>query len=229
MAAGGTLTLRTRRLEQPWAEIVVEDTGVGMPPGVLKKAMEPFFTTKPPGKGTGLGLAMVFNAARAHGGSLTLTSQEGRGTQARLRLPCLAAGATPSADPETVTSDRKGMRILMVDDDDLLRAAVPDMLQALGHQVEAVDGGKAALAFLGRRAIPDLVILDMNMPDMTGMETLQRIRIRHPSLPVLFATGYLDPALEAAIEAIPHTMAITKPFSLKEIQSTLLRLKPVPQ
>ena len=221
MATGGTLTIRTRHREPAWVEVEVEDTGSGMAPEVLQKAMEPFFTTKAPGKGTGLGLAMVFNAARAHGGSLTLRSQPGEGTQARLRLPCLTTGSLANADPEALPVRQGGLRILMVDDDELLRAAVPSMLQVLGHRTEAVDGGRAALARLSQEAAPDLVILDMNMPDMTGMETLRQLRIEHPALPVLLATGYLDPGLESAIAAIPHTHAITKPFSLEEIQRSL--------
>ena len=221
MATGGTLTIRTRRVEKGFVQITVEDTGVGMAPEILKKAMEPFFTTKAPGKGTGLGLAMVFNAARAHGGTLTLQSQEGRGTQVLLRLPCLTTGALPSLDPEAAPAQKTGLNILMVDDDELLRAAIPNMLQVLGHRVEAVDGGKTALACLERGPVPDLVILDMNMPEMTGMETLSRIRVGHPALPVLLATGYLDPGLQAAIEAAPRTMAITKPFSLEEIRRKL--------
>ena len=221
MPDGGTLTIRTRRLAGAMVQVAVEDTGEGMPPEVLQKAMEPFFTTKPQGKGTGLGLAMVFSTARAHGGALTLDSQAGRGTQARMTLPCRAPEVPGPASAEPGASPAGARDILLVDDDELLRAAVPGLLGALGHRVETVDGGQAALDRLAQGANPDLVILDMNMPGMTGLETLRHIRARTAELPVLFATGFLEPAAQAVLDSDPHTSAITKPFTLAELRDKI--------
>jgi len=111
-----------------------------------------------------------------------------------------------------------GLTLLLVDDDDLLRKAMAHMLQLLGHSVRAEDGGRAALAALERPPLPELVMLDVNMPDMNGLETLSEMRRRHPRLPVLLATGYLEPEAEAVVEADPYTWCITKPFMLDEVQ-----------
>jgi CheY-like chemotaxis protein len=223
MPGGGTLTIRTRRLPGALVELAVEDTGEGMAPEVLKMAMEPFFTTKPQGKGTGLGLATAFNTVRAHGGVLTLHSAEGQGTRVLMRLPCIVTGATSADIPDALPAPRS-LNILLVDDDELLRASVPSLLGMLGHRVEAVDGGRSAMDRLIGGGLWDLVILDMNMPEMSGLETLRQIRALWPRLPVLLATGFLGSDGEAAVAADPYTFAITKPFSLDEIQQKLAHM-----
>ncbi|WP_306601463.1 CheR family methyltransferase [Geothrix sp. 21YS21S-2] len=222
MAPGGTLTLRTRRPAEGLVEVWVEDTGEGMPQEVVKKAMEPFFTTKPSGKGTGLGLSMVLNAALAHGGTLALQSEPGKGTRAILQFPEAAACQGPAA-PETAPPVPP-LAILMVDDDELLRASVPTMLRMLGHHVETVDGGAAALAWLDAGGRADLVLLDMNMPGMGGLEALRGIRARNAALPVLLATGYLDPDLEEGLAEDPLVRVLGKPFTLVGIQRKFLEL-----
>ena len=222
MPEGGTLSIRTQPLPDGFVELSVEDTGVGMSPEVRAHAMDPFFTTKPLGKGTGLGLSMVFNTARTHGGTLTLRSQEGVGTQVLLRLPGFPAPLDipdASADP---ASGSRPMSILLVDDDELLRSAVPAMLEHLGHAVEAVDSGRAALARLGQGFNPDCMILDMNMPDMNGLETLRHLRSAGHSLPVLIASGFLGPQETEAIKGDHNVIAIAKPFSMEEIKEKLM-------
>ena len=218
MPEGGTLGIRTRLLDNGSVQLIVEDTGSGMAPEVVKRAMEPFFTTKPPGKGTGLGLAMVFNTVKAHGGDVAIESEEGKGTRILLTLPVLAAEPqeVPAEGPLPVLAS--AMRILVVDDDELIRSTVPLMLRVMGHQVEAVDGGRAALDQLSKGDLPDLVILDLNMPDLTGTETLKHIRSRFRDLPVLLATGFVEGDVERLVEADARTMIIGKPFSFEEIQ-----------
>jgi PAS domain S-box-containing protein len=217
MPDGGTLTIRTRRLAGAKVQIAVEDTGEGMTPQVLKQAMDPFFTTKPFGRGTGLGLSTVFNTARSHGGAFALHSEPGRGTRAVLTLPAGASRPAP-APPEAPPPVKGSWRILVVDDDELLRAAIPAMLQVLGHRAEALEGGRAALARVDRDGSPDLVILDINMPGMNGLETLRHLRERDPRLPVLLATGFLDREVEAAVQTDPCTLAMTKPFSMEDMR-----------
>jgi PAS domain S-box-containing protein len=218
MPDGGSLGIRTLRLGQDLVQIVVEDTGQGMPPEVVTRAMEPFYTTKPVGKGTGLGLSMAFNTAQAHGGTLVIHSEVGKGTQILMTLPI--SGTEPGLETvgDTPVPVRSALTILLVDDDELIRSTVPLMLRVLGHQVAAVDGGRAALDFLSRGTVPDLVVLDVNMPDMTGPETLKHIRSRFHDLPVLLATGYVDPGVVHLVEADPNALIIAKPFSFDEIQ-----------
>jgi len=190
---------------------------------VLRRALEPFYTTKPLGQGTGLGLSLAFSTAQAHGGSLSLSSEAGRGTQVLLRLPALEEGAAPPPAAEPRPAVPEGRELLLVDDEELIRATVPRLLHLRGHRVAAVDSGEAALARLGQGLVPDVMILDLNMPDLGGLETLRRLRATHPRLPVLLASGFLDAATEAAVVADPHLLAITKPFSLDEIQDMLGR------
>jgi len=218
MPDGGFLGIRTRRVDNASVQIIVEDTGHGMPPEVVERAMEPFYTTKPVGKGTGLGLSQVFNTAKDHGGSLQINSQGGKGTQVLLTLPVLEDGTMENVVGKEAAQLAPTLRILLVDDDELIRATVPLMLRVMGHRVEAVDGGRPALEYLSRQSPPDLVILDMNMPDLTGLEVLGLLRIRFPDLPVLISTGYLEADAERLLAADPHTRVINKPFAFEEIK-----------
>ncbi|WP_306600981.1 response regulator [Geothrix sp. 21YS21S-2] len=113
------------------------------------------------------------------------------------------------------------MNILLVDDDDLILASVPSLLGILGHHVESVDRGAKALALLEASPEPDLVIMDVTMPDMGGVETLKRLRVLKPNLPVLLATGNVDAAVEEALRGDPHTRVIPKPFTLGQIRTVL--------
>jgi CheY-like chemotaxis protein len=219
---GGLLKIGTRIQDGAFVEILVEDNGAGMAPEVLDRAIEPFFTTKPTGKGTGLGLSQVFNTARAHGGYLRLESELGKGTRAIIGLPCRpveSAGVPSEASMAAV----KALKILLVDDEDLVRSTMPMMLGFVGHQVTPVAGGQEALDYLADHEVPDLILLDMNMPGMTGMETWTEIRKRFKDLPILVATGFLEDRVSVALAADPRAAAIAKPYSLREFQSALAR------
>ena len=217
MPRGGALTLRTRREADATVALSVTDTGEGMPPEVLQRAMEPFFTTKAFGKGTGLGLSMAYGTAKAHGGTVTLQSKVGQGTTVTLHLPAVAdAVAKPAPAPAALVKGRP-LSILLVDDDDLIRASVAPMLECLGHRVVAAASGREALDRLAAEPLPDLMILDLNMPEMGGAETLERLRATWPALPVLIATGFLDAETQARIEPDPQTSTIAKPFSLADL------------
>ena len=114
------------------------------------------------------------------------------------------------------------MNILLVDDDDLILASVPSLLQILGHHVDAVDRGAKALAFLEAGPDPDLVIMDVTMPDMGGVETLEHLRASKPLLPVLLSTGNVDASVEEVLARDPHTRVISKPFTLSQIRTMVL-------
>jgi PAS domain S-box-containing protein len=223
MPEGGNLALHTRALPDGWIELTLTDTGKGMPSEVLARAMEPFFTTKAVGKGTGLGLALAYATVKAHGGSMTLQSEVGRGTTVLVRLP--AAKAPVANGPAALRMEPVGaLRILQVDDDDLILASIPLLLELQGHTVTTATGGQEALDQLGGGLAVDLVILDLNMPGMNGLETLHRLRALRPGLPVLLATGYLDPGTEAELRRFGHALSIAKPFSMQELNGMLKRL-----
>lgn len=226
MPGGGVLTLRTRALEG-WAAVTVEDTGEGMPPEVLARATDPFFTTKPVGKGTGLGLATVRGVVEAHGGRLDLESEVGRGTRITLCLPPLGveSGATPGSDSSEGEAPKiQGRRILLVDDDDLVRTALATLLAEGGHQVEVAADGAAAERRVAGGPVPELVVLDLNMQGLDGPQTFGRLRTLAPDLPVLIVSGFLEalPADFAMDHARVRTLA--KPFTLAQFQECLREL-----
>lgn len=227
MPGGGSLHISTRETAQGGLELRVKDTGEGMEPEVLAKAMEPFFTTKPRGKGTGLGLAMVYGTMKAHEGSFELMSQPGQGTEAILRFPASRverAAPAPSVLQAPAAAPQAPLKILLVDDDELIRDSVGPMLEMLGHAVTTAPEGLRALRLLEGGLPADLVILDMNMPGMSGAEALPKILNLRPGLPVLMATGYSDQEIAPLLAGNPGVSSLRKPFSMKEIRAKIAEL-----
>jgi len=226
MPENGTLTLRTRNVDNDWIEVVVEDNGTGMPKEVLEKAMEPFYTTKETGKGTGLGLSMVFSTVKAHRGQMAIESEPGQGTRVRLRFPAYeqetpVQAAAPAAAEVTLPS-RGPLKVLLVDDEELVQSAVQAILEVLGHTtVTTAQSGEEALATMAAGFAPDLVILDMNMPGLGGIGTLPRLRVLRPEVPVLLATGRVDQTALTLASAHPGVTLLSKPFGLRELQKHL--------
>jgi len=205
-----------------YVRIAVSDSGEGMSQEVMGRVFEPFFTTKEVGKGTGLGLSQVYGMAQQSGGAADIRSEEGTGTTVEIWLRA-AHGVDEGADvAATLRTARPhaGARILVVEDDDAVRASVADSLQALGHQVTQAASGAAALEQLERER-PDLMITDYLMPGMTGAELMQRTRRRFPQLPMIIATGYAD--MKAIEEVIGDDMLLRKPFQLAELASSVER------
>lgn len=228
MDGGGALAVRTCRLSDGGFRLSVRDTGPGMSPEVRNKALEPFFTTKPLGQGTGLGLSMAFGTMQAHEGTLELVSAPGEGTEVRLIFPASreVTAAPPLAQEAGPACAPSAWRILLVDDDELIRESVGPMLEMLGHQVRTAPGGEEALQFLATGPVLDLVILDMNMPGMNGAQTLERILALRPEQVVLMATGYSDQDLGDLLAGRPKVASIRKPFSLDEIGRKFSELRP---
>ena len=228
MPEGGALEIRTRARGGWGVEISIKDSGNGMSPEVLRRAAEPFFTTKPVGKGTGLGLAMVYGTVRAHKGTFEIRSQEGLGTEVILGFPRLAGPAGEGAAEASGPGDRaRGpLRILLVDDDELVRLSVAPMLTAIGHEVQTAESGLEALERVQAGLDADLVILDMNMPGLNGAQTLARVLALRPGLVVLMATGYSDESVAPLLKDYPNVHSLRKPFSLNEIRVKLAAIAP---
>ena len=175
-----------------YLKLSVADTGSGMSPEILKRAIEPFFSTKQVGKGTGLGLSMVHGLAVQLGGTLQLTSTVGKGTCATLVLPvATVAPETESPAPVAEKIKRRAV-ILFVDDDPLIAMSTTEMLEDLGHRVIGANSGQHALDILKSEQPLDLMVTDHMMPGMTGLELAAASREVRPSLPVLLATGYAE-------------------------------------
>lgn len=222
MPDGGTLILRTRNEGDGTVLLEVADSGNGMPRAVLAKALDPFYTTKPKGKGTGLGLPIVYGMVKAHGGRMEIHSEPDKGTQVRLHFPSCAplSPGAPVAEHQAAHA-QQSLTVLLIDDDELIQSAVGTLLAVLGHQTTAVSNGEAALAELGSGLQPDVVILDMNMPGLGGSGTLQGLRALCPALPVLLATGRADQAVTDLVLAYPNTTLLPKPFTLDALQTHL--------
>lgn len=223
MPNGGTLTIRAKNVDMEWVEIQVEDSGTGMPDHIIQKALDPFFTTKDPGKGTGLGLALVYNTMTSHGGRVELRSDQGVGTCVSLHFPT-TRNALPGSTDHCRTAIEKPhipKNILIVDDDDLIRHTIVCLVESLGHNAFHVSNGKLALTALKKDIRPDLVLLNMNMPVLNGARTLLILRETHPVLPVIISTGKVDQAVLDLREQIPNVTILAKPFSRLDLSTVI--------
>ncbi|MBN8606292.1 MAG: response regulator [Caulobacterales bacterium] len=214
MPDGGDITISTRpsAARPDCIELGVRDSGLGMPRDVAERAMEPFFTTKPAGKGTGLGLAQVFGAARQSGGSVEIESAPDRGTMVRLLLPRSEA-ATPApaqslAEPKP--SPAAGQRILVVDDEPGVLSFVASTLSEAGYAVTSAADPGEALHLLTTAPAHDLLLTDFSMPAMNGLELAERARMAHADLRVLIISGWAD--ADALEKSAARPRLLRKPF-----------------
>ncbi len=229
MPNGGTIRIRSMRRAgpdgaRPKVALSIEDDGEGMAPDVLRRAAEPFYTTKPSGSGTGLGLAQVHGIVEQSGGSLAIDSEPGRGTTVTIIL----AGGTmpPPVEPSSSHPGEEAVpfnrRILVCDDDDAVRDFVARTLQDAGYAVEAVADGRTAVEG-ARNWCPDLLIVDFAMPMMNGAEVASKVAKLHRAPAVLMITGYLD--TDAMGEAGAGVPILRKPFDgpalLAEVRRSL--------
>ncbi|MBX7079222.1 MAG: response regulator [Nannocystaceae bacterium] len=198
----------------------VSDNGVGMDEATREQAFDPFFTTKPRGTGTGLGLSMVYGVVKSHGGCIDIASSPGRGTTVTLGFP-LARELVPAVRVDAPRG--AGRRVLVVDDDDLVRRSMRRLLESQGFTVEDVDSGAAAIERVGNVGSPEIevVLLDVVMPKLDGLATLESLRTTHPRLGVLLYSGYPDRAPHQTLEVDPFTAFCTKPIERVKLLQTL--------
>lgn len=235
MPDGGRLTIGLTRESAAgddvppgeYLRLAVTDTGAGMDEETLKRAVEPFFSTKEIGKGTGLGLSMIHGLAEQLGGRFQLFSEPGQGTRAELWLPAasrLQAVASVTPQQPAARAEAAPATILYVDDDALVAMGTVDMLADLGHTVLEANSGVQALEMLRARPEVDLLITDHSMPGMTGVQLAKAAREFRPELPILLATGYAD-VTEAAELKLPR---LTKPFMQRQLATEIAKLLPEP-
>jgi len=206
-----------------YIRVSVTDTGEGMDEETLRRATEPFFTTKGIGKGTGLGLSMVHGFAEQSSGRLILHSAKDRGTTAELWLPVAKASQQPVVPAQAVAAKSvRPLTVLAVDDDALVLMNTVAMLEDLGHTVFEAYSGNEALEILRRQDSIDLVVTDQAMPKMTGTELAKVIRSEWPDIPVLLATGYADmgPRDEIGLRKL------TKPYLPRDLAAAILQMNP---
>jgi PAS domain S-box-containing protein len=233
MPRGGTMTISARcdQVEAASVDVLkpgryirlsVTDTGVGMDEEILKRAIEPFYSTKGIGKGTGLGLSMVHGLASQLGGALKLWSKPGEGTKIDLWLP-LSEEPLYLAEPLTTGTPigRAAATALLVDDEDAVRMTTADMLSDLGYEVEEASSGEMALRLLESGRSFDLVVTDHLMPGMTGAELAAVVQGRWVGVPVLIVSGY-----SGAHGISPDLPRLMKPFRQSELQAILAGMMP---
>ena len=229
MPDGGRLIISARRANAvdrhlpkgDYVQLSVTDTGSGMSEEVRMRAIEPFFTTKRVGQGTGLGLSQVYAVARESGGSMEIESETNRGTTIRLTLPMAPPNAVAAPAPSLPVPEQPqaassigAANILIVDDDKLVRRFMGESLRSLGYQVHEVGDGAEALILLDRHRF-DLLLADFAMPGMNGAEVAKAAQLKQPGLPVLIVSGYAD---SSAVEgALGSARQLRKPFDMAEL------------
>jgi PAS domain S-box-containing protein len=230
MPEGGTLAIEASDVELDrgdpelppgrYALIAVSDTGIGMPKEVLDRAFEPFFSTKEHGRGTGLGLSMVYGFIKQAGGAVRIESQAGVGTTVRVYLPCRPP-SEPAAEPvdaEGLPCAAAGHGVLVVEDDPSVRAITVARMAEYGCNVLEAEHGAAALEILTGDATVDLLFTDMVMPGgMSGLELARRAREIRPGIKVIFASGYAA-SFESGDALGP---VLQKPYSDEDLLSAL--------
>jgi signal transduction histidine kinase len=226
MPNGGRLTISTANVPRgetnkpdelaagDYVAVCVSDTGTGMSDEVLRKAFEPFFTTKAVGSGTGLGLSQVYGIARQTGGGVSIATKVGEGTKVTVYLPRTSARPIlhPSEAPGAPLR-RHDATILVVDDDPDVRGLAISCLETLGYRVFEAEGGRAAIDLVARDVSLDLVLIDIAMPEINGVEAIQAILKNRPTLPFLYMTGYVGPTkLDSSEQRV-----VKKPFTIAEL------------
>lgn len=206
-----------------YVRLSVTDTGLGMEPGILAHVAEPFFTTKDIGKGTGLGLPMVKGFAEQSGGGFGLTSTLGRGTTVTVWMPVAAARTRHAAREEATAAERAPLRILLVDDEPIVRETLAAQLEGMGHAVVATPSANAALAELDSAGPPDALVTDLTMPGMSGLSLIRRAQERFPGLPAILITGLPGETPAAPVEpgAGGRVATLRKPVIAARLASTL--------
>ncbi|WGJ15952.1 PAS domain S-box protein [Methylocapsa sp. D3K7] len=207
--------------------LAVTDTGSGMTPEVRQRAFEPFYTTKGPGLGSGLGLSMVYGFVKQSGGHVQLYSEPGHGTTVRLYLPQHAGAVRAEAERATasVGPESLGKTVLVVEDDPRVRRVSVRRLKELGYAVIEADSGPAALLVLDREEPIDVLFTDIVMPGgMTGLDLAQEARKRRPELKVLVTSGYAEPAVVKGSPLTADVDWLGKPYSINDLDAKLREL-----
>jgi PAS domain S-box-containing protein len=239
MPGGGKLTLETADavLDEAYAEsqtdvtpgaytmIAVSDTGAGIPAALIDHVFEPFFTTKGVGRGTGLGLSMVYGFVKQSNGHIKVYSEVGSGTTIKIYLPRAAAATAERPAPATVETIKGGSeRILVVEDDALVRNQVSAQLESLGYAIRTAPDAREALALLETSAAFDLLFTDVILPrGMTGRQLADEAVKRRPSLKVLYTSGYSENAVVHHGRLDPGVLLLAKPYRKEDLARMIRR------
>ncbi|WP_010543396.1 response regulator [Sphingomonas elodea] len=227
MPEGGVLTisaeLRSGKVAADlppgdYVALTVADTGTGMPPEVRARAVEPFFSTKGVGKGTGMGLSMAFGVMRQSGGTLLIDSEAGRGTAITLVLPLATVPPRRDVQDDAARDERislSTLKVALVDDDPQVRASLAETLHTAGAMVEEASDGAAGVALVQSKRF-DVLVVDFAMPELSGNEVAEQVAAIDAGLPVILITGFADSAKLDAMTS-PNVTVLRKPFESQEL------------
>jgi CheY-like chemotaxis protein len=204
-----------------YLRLTVRDTGQGIPPALLDRIFDPYFTTKEKGTGTGLGLAVVHGIVKSHDGAIAVESEPGKGTSFHVFLPMIEASSSTTRDAEE--APRGGSeRILLVDDEDTLVELGSMMLEGMGYKVSGQTSSVDALDLFKQEPDGfDLVITDLTMPQMTGLELARELLSIRPNLPIILCTGYSENLMPQRTRAMGVRELMTKPFLVRDLAKTI--------
>jgi signal transduction histidine kinase/ActR/RegA family two-component response regulator len=205
-----------------YVRISVSDTGHGIPASIMDRIFEPYFTTKAPGEGTGLGLSVVHGIVKSYNGDIKIYSEPGKGTSVNIYMPCIEADASirEKSVSEVISSGRE--RILLVDDEEYIIKMMKEMIERLGYRISAYTSSR--IAYDEFRMNPyeyDLVITDQTMPDMVGTELAKELMRIRPNIPVIICTGFSEILSEEKAKAIGIREYISKPVVKSEISKAI--------
>ncbi|HZP83249.1 MAG TPA: ATP-binding protein [Chthonomonadaceae bacterium] len=225
MPEGGTLTLSTRTHGPQQVEIEVADTGIGMPPEVVARVFDPFFTTRGV-EGTGLGLAVSWTIVQRHGGTIAVESKPGEGTRFFVRLPINAPeAATQSEQAAEIEPLAAQARLLVVDDEPFVASVLMSILSRHGYRVTVAHSAQEALTLLREKPTEyNMVLTDHGMPGMTGLQLVEEIKRVWPEMPVVLLTGWGENLLQMhSAETLPDVV-LAKPINQSDLLDALLRV-----
>ena len=231
MPKGGTLHVEVRRArlgeaDRPlhaWVEpgsyvsVAVSDTGTGMTAATLARVFEPFYTTKPQGIGTGLGMSMVYGLVKQHRGFVHLYSETGQGTTAKVYFPAVYR-RMPALDATEENLPGGTEAILLVEDDPVMRSVAQGLLEKVGYRVlSAVDGEQGLATYRAHRAELQLVLTDIIMPKLSGFQLYEAVRRDSAAMKVLFTSGFPAPNYRKSVGLDAHVAFVTKPWTASEL------------
>ena len=233
---GGTITVQSKQkhLEEDttatpeirkglYVAVSITDTGIGMDKKTQQHIFEPFFTTKDIGKGTGLGLSVVYGVVNSHNGFITVQSELDHGSEFTMYFPLLAAAENFHRQEQPSKLERGTERVLVIDDEKDVGEIISGMLDSLGYQVTHVDSGQKAIDLYRKKKRFDVVILDLNMPKMSGKVTFVKLKKIDPNVRVVISTGYGDRVIDASLGKAAGDTFLQKPYQIEEI-SKIIRI-----
>lgn len=234
MPDGGTITVQSQKkhieedtpgaveiLKGDYIAVSVIDTGIGMDKDIQQHIFEPFFTTKDRGKGTGLGLSVVYGVVNSHNGFITVQSEPMHGTQFTMHFPILPASENLRRNIRHSKLERGTEQIIIIDDEKDVAGVIGGMLKSLGYHVTMVDSGRKAINLFKKKKRFDVVILDLNMPKMSGKETFEKLKKIDPKIPVIISTGYSDRDMDVSQWRDPVDAFLQKPYPIEELSKAI--------